>query len=598
MDEARVERRLAAIWAGDIAGYSRLMGVDEEGTLHQLKAHRKELVDPKITEHRGRIVKTTGDGMLVEFVSVVDAVRCAVDIQRGMAERNADVAADKRIEFRIGINVGDIIIDGDDIFGDGVNVAARLETLADPGGIMVSSMAHDQVRDKLSFGFEDMGKQTVKNIARPIGVHRVSLVDNAAPIVVCGAGAEKPSARAPLALPDKPSIAVLPFNNMSGDPEQEYFADGMAEEILTALSHCKSLFVIARNSSFTYKGKAIDVRQVGRELGVRYVLEGSVRRSGDRLRFTAQLVDATSGAHIWADRFDGGISDVFELQDRIAECVVAVIEPNVQLAEIERMKRKPVANLDAYDLLLRAHQLEYEFTAEGFDAALRCSEQALVIDPNYAQAMALAAYCYAERSQQGWLKDRALETSQGIRLAARAVELAKSDSNVLWMAAYAARQLSMDAQLAKELAYRSLQLNPNSAIALAMSGWIEAVLANPIKALELLHRADRLSPRDPRSWFIATGIGLAHFIGGQFDEANVFTRKALAQNPRSAVALRVLAASLACLGQRDRASEVMLDLLKIEPNLTISGLRSRLLMAHENFWTKFSEALRLAGLPE
>ncbi|MBI3758775.1 MAG: adenylate/guanylate cyclase domain-containing protein, partial [Deltaproteobacteria bacterium] len=531
MDEARVERRLAAIFAGDIAGYSRLMGMDEEGTLHQLKAHRKELVDPKITEHRGRIVKTTGDGMLVEFVSVVDAVRCAVDIQRGMAERNVDVAADKRIEFRVGINVGDIISDTDDIYGDGVNVAARLEALADPGGIMVSRNVFDQVRDKLSFGFEDMGEQTVKNIARPIGVHRVSLVENAAPIVVYGVVAEKPSARVPLALPDKPSIAVLPFNNMSGDPDQEYFADGMAEEILTALSHCKSLFVIARNSSFTYKGKSVDVRQVGRELGVRYVLEGSVRRSGDRLRFTAQLVDATSGAHIWADRFDGGISDVFDLQDRIAESVVAVIEPNVQLAEIERMKHKPVANLDAYDLLLRAQQLEYEFTAESFDAALRCSEQALIIDPNYAQAMALAAYCYAERSQQGWLNDRALETSEGIRLAARAVELAKSDSNVLWMAAYAARQLSMDAQLAKELAYRSLQLNPNSAIAQAMAGWIEAILANPIKALELLHRADRLSPRDPRSWFIATGIGLAHFIAGQFDDSIVWTKKALAQNP-------------------------------------------------------------------
>ena len=597
MDEARVERRLAAIWAGDIAGYSRLMGVDEEGTLRQLKAHRKELVDPKITEHRGRIVKTTGDGMLVEFVSVVDAVRCAVDIQRGMAERNADMAADKRIEFSIGINVGDIIIDADDIYGDGVNVAARLEGLADPGGIMVSRNVFDQVRDKLGFGFEDMGEQTVKNIARPIGVHRVSLVDITAPIVAYGVAAEKPSVRGPLALPDKPSIAVLPFNNMSGDPEQEYFADGMAEEILTALSHCKSLFVIARNSSFTYKGRAIDVRQVGRELGVRYVLEGSVRRSGDRLRFTAQLVDATSGAHIWADRFDGGTSDVFELQDRIAESVVAVIEPNVQLAEIERMKHKPVANFDAYDLLLRAQQLEYEFTAENFDAALRCLEQALVIDPNYAQAMALAAYCYAERSQQGWLKDQA-QTAEAIRLAARAVELAKDDASVLWMAAYVARQLSMDAQVAKELAYRSLQLNPNSAIALAMAGWIEAILANPTKALELLHRADRLSPRDPRTWFIATGIGLAHFIAGQFDDAVVWTKKALSQNPRSAVALRVLAASLASSGQKDRAGETIRDLLKIEPHLTISSFRARMLMADESVWTKFSDALRLAGLSE
>jgi TolB-like protein/tetratricopeptide (TPR) repeat protein len=406
-----------------------------------------------------------------------------------------------------------------------------------------------------------------------------------------------PMATAPR-LPDKPSIAVLPFTNMSGDPEQEYFADGMAEEILTALSHCNSLFVIARNSSFTYKGKSIDVRQVGRELGVRYVLEGSVRRSGDRLRFTAQLIDATSGAQIWADRFDGGTNDVFELQDRIAESVVAVIEPNVQLAEIERMKRKSVTNLDAYDLLLRAQQFEYEFTQESFDAALRCLEQAINIDPNYAQAMALAAYCYAERSQQGWLKDRALETAEGIRLAARAVELAKNDANVLWMAAYAARQLSMDAQLAKELAYRSLQLNPNSAVALAMTGWIEVILADPAKALEHLRRADRLSPRDPRTWFINTGIGMAHFIAGRFDESIVSLKKALAQNSRSAVALRVLAANLASLGQKDRASEAIRELLKIEPHLTISSFRARMLMLHDNVWTKLSEALRLAGLPE
>ena len=399
-------------------------------------------------------------------------------------------------------------------------------------------------------------------------------------------------------LPDKASIAVLPFQNMSGDPEQEYFADGMAEEILTSLSYCNSLFVIARNSSFAYKGKTIDVRQVGRELGVRYVLEGSVRRSGDLLRITAQLADTTSGAQIWAERFDGGMSDVFKLQDRIAESVVAAIEPNIQLAEIERMKRKPVANLDAYDLLLRAQQFEYEFTKESFEAALRCLEQALKIDPNYAQAMALAAYCYAERSQQGWLKDRALESAEGIHLAARAVELAKNDANVLWMAAYAARQLSMDAQLAKELAYRSLQLNPNSAIALAMTGWIEAILAEPAKALEHLRRADRLSPRDPRTWFINTGMGMAHFISSQYDEAIVWIKKALAQNPRSAVALRLLAASLASLGQIERAREAMRELRKIEPHLTISSLHARMQMQHESVWKKFSGALRLAGLPE
>ena len=272
MPEDRVDRRLAAIFAGDVAGYSRLMGADEEGTLRQLKAHRKELVDPKITEHRGRIVKTTGDGMLVEFVSVVDAVRCAVDIQRGMAERNAEVPSDERIEFRIGINVGDIIFDGDDIFGDGVNVAARLEALADPGGIMVSGIVHDQVRDKLSFGFEDMGEQAVKNIVRPVGVHRVQLVEQVAPGKSATAAGKMERTAS-----DRPSLAVLPFANMSGDAEQEYFADGITEDLITALSKLRWFFVVARNSSFTYKGKAVDVKRIARELGVRYVLEGSVR---------------------------------------------------------------------------------------------------------------------------------------------------------------------------------------------------------------------------------------------------------------------------------------------------------------------------------
>ena len=313
MAEEHVNRRLAAILAGDIAGYSRLMGVDEEATLRQLKAHRKELIDLKIVEHRGCIVKTTGDGMLVEFVSVVDAVRYAVDIQRGMAERNADVPVESRIEFRIGINVGDIISDDNDIYGDGVNVAARLEALAEPGGIMVSRNVHDQVRDKLSFGFEDIGEQTVKNIARPIGVFRVSLVENAAPIAVKGAAL---AAKTAVSSADRPSIAVLPFANMSGDPEQEYFADGISEDIITGLSKLHWFFVIARNSSFTYKGKAVDVKRVARELGVRYVLEGSVRKGGNHVRITTQLIDAATGNHLWADRYDGDLTDVLCLAGR------------------------------------------------------------------------------------------------------------------------------------------------------------------------------------------------------------------------------------------------------------------------------------------
>jgi TolB-like protein/class 3 adenylate cyclase len=584
MAEARVERRLAAILAADVAGYSRLMGVDEEGTLAALKAYRRELIDPKITEYRGRIVKTTGDGALIEFASAVDAVRCAIEIQRAMAERNVAIPEDHRIEFRIGINVGDVIIDDGDIYGDGVNIAARVETLASPGGICLSDNAYQQIKGKLALDVNDMGEQPLKNIAQPVRVYGVRLDGSPARLV--------------LTLPDKPSIAVLAFTNMSGDPEQEYFADGIAEDIITALSRCNALFVIARNSSFTFKGKTIHVRQVGRELGVRYVLEGSVRRSGFRLRVTGQLIEAESGNHIWADHFDGDMSGVFDFQDRITESVVAAIEPNLQLAEIERLKRKPATNLDAYDLLLRAQQLEYKFTEESIADAIRFLEQALVIDPDYAQAMALAACCYAERRQQGWAKDLALEAAEGMRLAMRAVELGKDDANVLWMAAYAARQLAMDGQLAKELAYRSLLLNPNSAIALAITGWIEAILANPAKALEHLHRANRLSPRDPKGWFITTGLGMSHFFAGQFDEAAAWCKKALAQNPRFALAFRILAASLAKLGQRDRAKEAVRELLKIEPQLTISSLRARTLAMEESVWIMFSEGLRLAGLPE
>src|SRR5438132_1199484 len=341
-------RRLAAILAADVAGYSRLMGADEEGTLERLKALRRELLDPKIAEHKGRIIKTTGDGLLVEFASVVDAVRCAVAVQQAMPERNTGVGAESCIELRIGINLGDVIVEGNDLYGDGVNIAARIEALADAGGVFVSNTVHDHVRDRLPFLFEDLGEQQVKNIARPVRVYRVRDI---------GAAVKSPSTppQPPLPLPDKPSIAVLPFANMSGDPEQEYFADGMVEEIITALSRIRWLFVIARNSSFTYKGQAVDVKRVGRELGVRYVLEGSVRKAGQRVRITAQLIEAETGTHLWADRFDGSLEDVFELQEQVAISVAGVIEPALQAAETARSANRPPSDLPAYDLYLRAY---------------------------------------------------------------------------------------------------------------------------------------------------------------------------------------------------------------------------------------------------
>src|ERR1700758_4010805 len=367
----RVERRLAAILAADVAGYSRLIEADEEGTLKRLKALRREVVDPKLAEHRGRIVKTTGDGLLVEFASVVDALRSAAEVQAALAEGNKPLPPDRRIEYRIGIHQGDIVVEDGDIFGDGVNVAARLEGLADPAGICVSARVQEDAAGKLDLAFEDIGEQQLKNIARPVRVYRI----------VARQDTNIEMQLQPLPLPDKPSIAVLPFANMSGDPDQEYFADGVVEEIITALSRIRWLFVIARNSTFTYKGRGVDVKQVGRELGVRYVLEGSVRKAGQRVRITGQLIDATTGAHLWADRFDGSLEDVFELQDNVASSVAGIIEPALQAAETARSANRPTDDLAAYDLYLRAWAMVLSSSRQ-IPEALRLMEQAIARDPH------------------------------------------------------------------------------------------------------------------------------------------------------------------------------------------------------------------------
>src|SRR2546421_1276331 len=388
MAEARVQRRLAAILCADVAGYSRLMGTDEEGTLAALKSHRRELIDPLIAQHQGRIVKTTGDGMLIEFASVVDAVRCAVVVQQGLEDRNADVPESRRIRLRVGINVGDIIVDDGDIFGDGVNVASRLEALAEPGQICVSASVREQIGEKLPIGFADMGEHGVKNIARPVHVYRIE--KRAEP----GTAAGNAAASISIALSDRPSIAVLPFANMSGDSEQEYFVDGIVEDIITGLSRIKWLFVVARNSTFVYKGRSVDVTQVGRDLGVRYVLEGSLRKAGNRVRITGQLIEAASGAHIWAERYDRALDDIFEVQDEITLNVVGAIEPSLRHAEIERAKRKRPENLDAYDLYLRALAYTHSAMPGEADKALPLLHQALALQPDFAAAHATAAYAY------------------------------------------------------------------------------------------------------------------------------------------------------------------------------------------------------------
>jgi TolB-like protein len=448
-----------------------------------------------------------------------------------------------------------------------------------------------------AIGDSGEAQRLIKTVPRK-GVRFVGTVREEPQADGIAAPAAVSEASQPLALPDKPSIAVLPFTNMSDDAAQDYFADGMAEEVITALSRCSWLFVIARNSSFTYKGSSVDIRQVGRELGVRYVLEGSVRRDGDRLRLTGQLIDATTGAHIWADRFDGNLSDVFGLQDRITECIVGAIEPRLQLAEIARLKQKPAVDLNAYDLLLRAQQFHYEFTEDSFAAALRCLGEALARDPTYPPALALAAYCYAERRLQGWVQDAEAEAVEGHRLALRAAELAGDDGNVLWMAGHAIRVLGNDFVGATEMLRLSVDLNPNSAMALTAAAWNEVLLSNPQSALGLLARAERLSPRDPRAWFMWAARAWAHFVAGQFGEAASWGRRALARNPRSTRTMRILAASLAKLGEIDQAKAVMGALRMIEPELTLATQRVRVRHWPEDIWEALADGLRRAGLPE
>jgi TolB-like protein/class 3 adenylate cyclase len=554
-------RRLAAILAADVAGYSRLMGADEEGTLERLKALRRELLDPKIAEHHGRIVKTTGDGVLAEFPSVVDAVRCAVEVQQAMPDRNSGVAADNRLELRIGINLGDVIVEGDDLYGDGVNIAARVEALADAGGVLVSNTVHDQVRDRLPFVFEDLGEQRVKNIARPVRVYRVRPEGphpNPPPHAGEGSahsareGAAEPP---PLPLPDKPSIAVLPFANMSGDPEQEYFADGMVEEIITALSRVRWLFVIARNSSFTYKGQSPDVRRVGRDLGVRYVLEGSVRKAGTRVRITAQLIDATNGAHLWADRFDGLLEDVFDLQDKVASSVAGVIEPALQAAETARSAARSTRDLTAYDLYLRAYAMTLSSTRQ-VPEALSLLEQAIARDPRYAPALAWAAFCCVRLVVDGRSEDREADRLKGADFARRALEVAGDDPGTLANAAHALAYFGEDIGAMMALVDRALALNPNYARGWHISGYLRLLAGQPDVAIEHANAALRLSPR-ARVGSSLGNIGYAHFASRRFEEAVPKLLLAIQEDPSAPPPYRVLAACYAHMGRLDDAREIV-----------------------------------------
>ena len=584
MAEARVERRLAAILAADVAGYSRLMGADEEATLAALKACRRELIDPKIAEYRGRIVKTTGDGALVEFPSAVDAVRCAIEIQRAMAARNTAIPEDRRIEFRIGINVGDIIIDEGDIYGDGVNIAARVESLASPGEICLSDNAYQQIKGKLAFDVSDLGEQHLKNIAQPVRVYGVRL----------GGTPERPA----LVVPDKPSIAVLPFQNMSGDPEQEYFADGMVEDIITGLSRIKWLFVIARNSTFTYKGRAVDVKQVGRELGVRYVLEGSVRKASGRVRVTGQLIDSSTGAHLWADRFESALDDIFDLQDKVTASVVGAIAPQLEQAEMERARRKPTENLDAYDYFLRGMASLYERNKEAITEALRLFYKAIELDPKFASAYGMAAWCYAWRKINGWTDDRTKEIAEAARLARRAAELGPDDAVALSRAAHAIGYCAGDIDAGTTFMDRALMLNPNLAGAWYASGWIRVWRGEPDIAIDHFAQGMRLSPLDPNIIGMQGGTAFAHFIAGRYDEASSWAQKGLWQQANYLTLLIIATASHALAGRLAEAGQALAPLRDLNPALRVSNIKDWAPFNRPEDLARLEDGLRKAGLPD
>ncbi len=593
-------RKIAAILVSDVVGYSRLAGADEDRILARLRALRSDLIDPIIAVHKGRVVKRTGDGALVEFRSVVDAVRCAIEVQSGMVERNAGLPPERRIDFRIGIHLGDVVEESDgDLMGDGVNIAARLEGIARPGAICLSEDAYRQVKARLDLAVTDLGQTELKNIAEPVRVYslQVGVPAQAKPAAPAEPAApKKPSPQ--LALPDKPSIAVLPFQNMSDDPQQDYFVDGMVEDIITGLSRIKWLFVIARNSSFVYKGKAVDIRQVGRELGVRYVLEGGVRKTGERVRITAQLLEAETGAHLWADRYDGKLEDVFDLQDQVTASVVGAIAPRLEQAEIARAKRKPTESLDAYDYFLRGMAAFHQFSMPANKEALTLFYKAIELDPNFASAHGMAARSYAQRKGFGWATDPTSEAAEAARLARRAAVLGRDDAVALCMAGFALNILSDSLDEGTALIKRALVLNPNLASAWQFSAWAMALLGEPEAAIEHASRAMRLSPQDPQTFGMQTATALGHFFAGRDDEALSWAESAVREQSNFPLAICVAAASAATAGKLAHAGKTMARLLQLNPELRLSNLKDLVPIRRPEHYHRWAEGLRLAGLSD
>jgi adenylate cyclase len=579
--EQRVQRRLAAILAADVVGYSALMQRAEETTYAEFERLKCEVIAPGLSRHDGRLIKTTGDGALVEFASPSAAVRCAVEIQESIASGRSS------LKLRIGVNLGEVIVGADgDLFGDGINIAVRLEGVADPGGILISEKVYSEVEGKLDAGFEDRGEQQLKNICKPVRAYAVRAG-------AFSAMSDRLSAAPPL--PDKPSIAVLPFENMSGDPEQEYFADGMVEEIITALSRFKWLFVIARNSSFTFKGRAVDIKEVGRRLGVRYVLEGSVRKAAGKVRITGQLIDAITGAHIWADRFERDLTDVFALQDEVTVAVVSAIQPKLLQTEIAMATRRRPENLTAYDFFLRAMQQFYLATREGNAEATRLAHRALELDPRFGLVAALAGTCHMQNVVSGYAVDPQFDRKEAIRLFRLALSADDGDPETLAYAATISAFMVGDSDSEIEMADRAVALNPNLFVAWNGRGWVYRIAGLPEEAVRSFERAMRVSPVDPLLYIPHVGMGMAFIELRRFDEAIVAGKKAQRHNTSYAGAYYCLASAFAHLGRDAEAREAAARVLEVDPAFTISARMGRRRQAHAKL---LIEGLRKAGLPE
>lgn len=590
---AREQRKLAAIVAADVVGYSRLMEQDENGTLAALRAHRAERIEPALARNGGRVIKLAGDGSLIEFGSAVDAVRAAIEFQQAIAETNAGFAEGARVLFRVGVHLGDVVVDGHDLYGDGVNIAARLEGAAPPGGILISRAVQEAVDGRLKAGLKSRGELSLKNIERPITAYEVEWTPDDWKIETVAA-ASAPA----LALPDKPSIAILPFQNMSGDPEQEYFADGMADDITTELSRFKSLFVIARSSSFAYKGKSIDTRQIGRELGVRYVLEGSVRKAGNRVRISGQLVEAESGAHLWAERFDGSLDDVFELQDNVTTKVVSAITHSMNTAEGERARRKPVESLDAYDCYLRGLAALYQYDREGNDRALEFARRAIEIDPRFIPPYGLVIRCLSRSKVQGWVTDEERDQAEIRRLAAHVAIAGRDDAVALGWAGGGLAYVCFELEDGAALIDAALAMNQNLANAWIRRGLVSCFLGDHMAALEQSNRAVRLSPLDPEVHVAQGTLAWSHFFTRRFDEAVTWARQALARDAKYIGAFTVLIAGMALAGKVDEARAMGTRILQLYPQGSIANARRQTPFRRREDNDLMIDGLRLAGIPE